>query len=663
VGIVFGFLCLIFATACIDVDVNLDFQPDGSGEATVVMAIPPSVPDTAAVAAKVQEQFKGTHWRVVEGKKPDGTLMETATKSFKALSEIGPDLDLSGNVVSRSTGFLRTRTSLDLTSKGGGQFTHYVITISLPGKVLNTNGKCVASDKVRWDLTGRGVTKLVAVSEGLSIPGPTRLFGESRRALAAWMHRLGSSECLLLNDSGRILVVDPLHPGHPGTVVAQSAAAFSCSENGIVAICFQNAGGIKVVSVDDPSVVKASVPGDAIQPCLSRDGTRLAYVRVLRRYSAGDISGLPESVRADISPGAVRASQVVLRDLATGSEIVAPTARTGFGYGFSDLISGWADGSRMLIIHRFPVVGIDEGPPDLWDTFTQQLKPGAGGEELLDGSIFQWGEGMGTVLRPGQKGYRQVQDGNEVLVDEHSVSPDGSMIAFVVERTNRATKSDQMVLRLWSVSSKRSIDLDKLQPYTTSPAGRSFGKLAWTSDSRILAYEVEGRNDHTGELWRVNADGTGRQHIMSGLDFSSGGPMLFVRGSRRLVFAEGATPHTSLETLDVQRPDKIGVLAHDLTLPYSYPNAPLCITTKERLSWRTAHLLSAAIVGMISMLLLVSIAMPLLLVAKRLLAKRRILSTGATLQASNPIARYCEECGAELKPGSRFCKSCGSAVE
>lgn len=662
-GIVIGFLFLILATACFDVDVNLDFQPDGFGEATVNVAIAPSVPDSAAVAAKVQEQFKGTHWRVIERKKPDGTLMETATKSFKTLSEIGQDLDLAGTAGSRSVGFLRTRTNLDLTSQGGSQFSRYVITISLPGKVVSTNGERAGSDRVKWDLTGRGVTKLVVVSEGLSIPGPTQLFGECKRTLATSMHSLGTSERLLINDKGVISVINPMRSGSPGAVIAQSAASVACSENGIAAICFQNGGGIKVFAVHDPSIVIASISGDVIQPCLSRDATKIAYVRVLRRYSAGDISRLPESVRADISPGAIPASQVILRDLARGSEVVAPTARTGFSYGFSDLISGWADGSRMLTIQRFPVVGIDEGPPDLWDTLTNQLEPGAGGEGLLDGSIFQCCEGMGTVLRPGQKGYRQVNDGNEVLFDEHRVSPDGSMIAFVVERTNRATNSRQMVLRLWSVSSKRTVDLDKLQPYTTSPAGRFFGKLAWTPDSRILAYEVEGRNDHTGELWRVDRDGTNRQRVLSGMAHVQRGSMLFVGSSNVLVFAEGGAPHTFLKAVDIQHPQKVVLLAQDLTLPYSYPNAPLCITTTERLSWRTANLLSAAIVGMISVLLLFAIGLPLLLVAKRLLARKKTLSPVATWQASTPTARYCEECGAELKPGSRFCKSCGSAVE
>jgi hypothetical protein len=161
---------------CVGVDLDIAFNWDGSGDATIKITVPASVGDVDSITRQVRERLP--NWRVTERSGVNGGATLIASKSFKTLSEVEQTLDLGGQGYAVKMGAFKSRFVLSLISNGNEDgFSHFVVTATVPGQVLQTNGEKIRGNRVRWDLTGRGKTNIFLESEGIRFSGLTTILG------------------------------------------------------------------------------------------------------------------------------------------------------------------------------------------------------------------------------------------------------------------------------------------------------------------------------------------------------------------------------------------------------------------------------------------------------------------------------------------------------
>jgi hypothetical protein len=165
-GLILGLLLFM---GCIDIDVKISLNDDGSGQARMTLTVPPGLGTDEAITSKIRQDLGASHWQVADPEHGADGLVFHATKSFSNLGELKEDLGLSGTVSTMKTGLLKKRTELHAAVEGK-DLRSFVVTITMPGSIVETNGEKVGSDSVRWVLTNRGGTALLATSTGWLIP-------------------------------------------------------------------------------------------------------------------------------------------------------------------------------------------------------------------------------------------------------------------------------------------------------------------------------------------------------------------------------------------------------------------------------------------------------------------------------------------------------------
>lgn len=164
---------LALMIGCVDIDVDLDFNSDGSGVATMKITVPAGIPPFD-VMGEVNKNLGKKNWMVKEQKQGNGETVIIATKAFKSFSEVQDDLEIRGRVDVIKKGLTR-KLYLDLIAEGSPDMRHYQVNIQVPYTIKDTNAGKKSSYQASWDMTGKRNVKITVLSEGIVFLGSKHL--------------------------------------------------------------------------------------------------------------------------------------------------------------------------------------------------------------------------------------------------------------------------------------------------------------------------------------------------------------------------------------------------------------------------------------------------------------------------------------------------------
>lgn len=99
-------------------------------------------------------------------------------------------------------------------------------------------------------------------------------------------------------------------------------------------------------------------------------------------------------------------------------------------------------------------------------------------------------------------------------------SPDGTKIAFIVNVNSTAGGADLSRQGLWVMDADGS-NASLIDAFDTSQGNGGYGKtgtqLAWAHGSNVIAYSSGGFANTVREIFKINADGTGKTQLSNGL--------------------------------------------------------------------------------------------------------------------------------------------------
>lgn len=183
IKLIFILASVVLLMGCVDIDVDINFNSDGSGVATMKITVPAGIP-SSEVMGEVNKNLGKKNWSVREQKQDNGETAVIATKAFKSFSEVQDDLEIRGRVDVLKNGF-RRQLYCDLVAEGNPDMKHYQVNIKVPYPIKDANTGKRSSYGASWDLTGKRNVRLNLLSEGIIFLGSKYLIGFAVIAIAA----------------------------------------------------------------------------------------------------------------------------------------------------------------------------------------------------------------------------------------------------------------------------------------------------------------------------------------------------------------------------------------------------------------------------------------------------------------------------------------------
>jgi len=508
---------VIFLASCLEVKQRIDINRDGSGHASLEIAVqrewvPMVIPKLKADAPR--------GWIISDEKETGGKHVIVFTRKFRDLSELS-DNEVKYRFFSERIGFLKKKYSLEaLQLKSSDVPFPYEVSIRLPGTIEETNGARVSSNEVRWDLNGlRAGARLAVRASGHGLP--------EFKAVSDWFERLLGAIFLheviaFLREDG-VWIMDS-----DGRNQRRSAPTgighFSLSRNGVMAFDkfspLSKEPGMNDLNVyswvlgNEAKVEQHTSDGKSWDPHVSPDGSRIVYQKFLwsgegymgqgeglwtinlNDATQGELAGvvrIPDDIRS-------RRNELFLR----------------FGKGemddrkwLRDEWITWSSDGRNLMFERLYTSGglityaidMDKGgrpqaPPDKYNP---------GGVDICDMKLLHKDNALTYTLVTYdlRKGNPQVL-AKDVFVEEAQFAPGCKLVAFVVgERGERNG--------LWIVKSDGG---EARRILSATPKN-----ISWNHDgTRILfsgsspgntRYDAFlGRQVAVSEVWTIDANGS-----------------------------------------------------------------------------------------------------------------------------------------------------------
>ncbi len=163
-------MCFIL-TSCLEVKQRININKDGSGIARLEITILKGALLDPKAILELKEELKREGWKIDKERKEKGKYIIFAKKKFENVTELN-DEETEYTFSTERRGFMKTSYTFKVEFIKSPQIPFPVeITVKMPGRIVETDGKKISSNEARWNLQyfTRG-TELFVESSGFTIP-------------------------------------------------------------------------------------------------------------------------------------------------------------------------------------------------------------------------------------------------------------------------------------------------------------------------------------------------------------------------------------------------------------------------------------------------------------------------------------------------------------